>query len=97
MCRGEVLLIDLSELLCDKEKRVCYLLSSNVNASALLRENAENIEWSLFSANPSMFTINYRYLRERNCELFEELASNRFHPDNIHRFVEWGYDLSWNI
>ena len=92
----EVLLSD-KVLLCDIEKRGCYLLSSNVNASALLRENAENIEWSLFSSNPSMFTINYTFLRERNCELFEELASNRFHPDNIHRFVEWGYDLSWNI
>jgi hypothetical protein len=93
----------LSVLLCDKYKykyieiKEWYLLSLNVKAEPLLRENVEKIEWSLFSSNPSIFTINYRYLREQKSGLFEELASNRFHPDNIHKFTQWGYDLSWNI
>jgi hypothetical protein len=90
----------LSVLSCEikERKRIeWYLLSLNVNGEPLLRENVEKIEWSLFSSNPSIFRINYRYLREQKSGLFEELASNRFHPDNIHKFTEWGYDLSWNI
>jgi hypothetical protein len=80
-----------------KRKEEWYLMSSNKNCVGLLCVFREEIDWRSFSGNPSIFTINYRYLRERNRGLFEELISNRFHPDNIHKFTEWGYDLSWNI
>ena len=23
--------------------------------------------------------------------LFEELMANRFHPDNVHKFADWGF------
>jgi len=81
----------------EKEEDSMYLMSSNQNGVGLLRLFREQIDWESFSANPSIFTINYRYLRERNRALFEELISNRFHPDNIRKFTEWGYDLSWDI
>jgi len=87
----------LCEKVCEKEEDSMYLMSSNQNGVGLLRLFREQIDWESFSANPSIFTINYRYLRERNRALFEELISNRFHPDNIRKFTEWGYDLSWDI
>ena len=75
-----------------------YLLSENINAVPLLQQHPDKIYWPSFSANPNIFTINYTFLKERmhNTGLFEELMSNRFHPDNIHNFDGWGFELSWN-
>jgi len=54
-----------------------------------LERNKDKIEWELFSKNPSIFTYDYEYLRDRMYEtsLCEEMMMYIYHSKNI---IKWG-------
>ena len=62
------------------------MLSSNVNAIELLKENLDKVNWYMLSRNPSIFEINYnynyKYLKSRMSIHFEEICIKVFHPKN---------------
>ena len=67
-------------------------LSENPNAIHLLERNIDKIEWDWLSRNPSIFEYDYKSMTER-CDIYkEELIANRFHPKNLSKFKEWGFD-----
>ena len=65
-------------------------LSENPNALHLLERNLDEIVWECLSENPSIFEYDYKSMTER-CDIYkEELIANRFHPNNFHKFMDWG-------
>lgn len=49
--------------------------------------------WHPFSKNPHIFEYDYQFLRERCWNTFgEELMQVCFHPRNLSKFSDWGYD-----
>lgn len=52
-----------------------------------------SINWHPFSKNPHIFEYDYPFLHERMWKTFgEELMQVRFHPRNLSKFSDWGYD-----
>jgi hypothetical protein len=53
----------------------------------------------MLSTNPNIFKINYSFLKESALELNAEIITERFHPDNISKLSEWGFDVSevWSL
>jgi hypothetical protein len=83
------------------------ILLSNYTASNAYRENIiENIrivhvpkEFGLihcYKQGARLGVVSYNYERIasqlRSSGIFEELMQNRFHPKNIPKFEEWGYE-----
>jgi hypothetical protein len=67
-------------------------LSENPNAIHLLEKNLDQIYWDRLSANPSIFEYDYKSMTVR-CDIYkEELIANRFHPKNLSKFKDWGFD-----
>jgi hypothetical protein len=74
------------------DKIVWWSLSQNPAAMQLLFENQDKIKWANLSMNPAIFVYDYAAMRQ-NCLLFkEELMKDRFHPQNLTKFREWGTD-----
>ena len=69
-------------------KMLTNMLSSNPRAGAYLEQNPEKIEWNNFSKNPAIFEYDYANMIR---PFTEELMQNRFHPDNLGKFEEWGF------
>jgi hypothetical protein len=63
-------------------------LSANHNAIELLKENQDKINWYMFSSNPSIFTYDYKKLRNSNLDLKEEIIAKALHPKRIFRLIE---------
>ncbi len=61
-------------------------LSSNVNAMDLLKKNQDNIYWRTFSGNPSIFELDYDFLKRRMNIIREELMTKTWSPS---RYEEW--------
>ena len=58
-----------------------------------LEKNVGSINWHPFSKNPHIFEYDYAFLHERMWKTFgEELMQVRFHPRNLSKFSDWGYD-----
>ena len=58
-----------------------------------LEKNVGSINWHPFSKNPHIFEYDYQFLRERCWNTFgEELMQVCFHPRNLSKFSDWGYD-----
>ena len=58
-----------------------------------LEKNVGIINWHPFSKNPHIFEYDYAFLHERMWKTFgEELMQVRFHPRNLSKFSDWGYD-----
>ena len=82
-------------LLVQKPHRINWRnLSRNPNAIHLLEQNQDKIDWSMFSGNLSIFEYDYQAMRSHmyNSDFFRELMANRFHPDNMHKFGDWGFE-----
>jgi hypothetical protein len=64
-------------------------------AMQLLEKDTESINWFFLSLNPSMFVFNetydYEKMKESKNRLHEDLIQTMFHPDNIHKFGNWGF------
>jgi hypothetical protein len=69
-------------------------LSSNPNAIELLKENKNKINWYFFSKNPNIFTYDYKKMKEamQNSGIAEELMSVIFHPKNMNKWIDWGFN-----
>lgn len=82
-------------LMSNPEKIVWDEVSKNPSkhAEAVLRSNVENIDLHSLSSNIGDWSSNL--LREtvwHRCNIFkEDLMNNRFHPDNVSKFEEWGF------
>ena len=57
-------------------------LNLNLNAIDLLIDNPDKISWDLLSHNPSIFEIDYEYLKSLMSIHFEEICIKVFHPKN---------------
>ena len=70
-------------------------LSGNPNAKTekLLRANASLVDMDALAVNVGKWSSNLlRELAWRRCMVFKEnLMKNRFHPDNVPKFVDWGF------
>ena len=68
-------------------------LSLNPNAIDLLKENQDKICWWYFAKNPNIFTYDYNQMKEnmKNSGIAEELMAYIFHPDNMNKWIDWGF------
>ena len=67
-------------------------LSSNPGAIHLLEKNQDKINWDELCYNPAICTYDYDKIRA-HCLIFkEDIMKNRFHPNNIPKFRDWGID-----
>jgi len=63
----------------------------------IMEKNRFRIRWTGLSRNPHIFTINYVFLHERLWNTFgKELMQNRFHPRNISKFADWGFESGYD-
>ena len=87
----------------NKDKIDWSALSGNLNPRAfrMLEERiAEGtyfyISYVFLSENPAIFMYNtednYEEMKQSRQSLHEELLQNRFHPRNIAKFEDWGFD-----
>ena len=69
-------------------------LSTNPNAIELLKKNQNKIDWWYFSQNPNIFTYDYKLIKEtmKNSGIAEELMSVIFHPKNMDKWIDWGFE-----
>jgi len=76
-------------------------LSINPNAIHIIEQNLECMEmcWlvdgNYLFENPNIFTIDYKAMKTNMYKeggFVEELMQNRFHPRNIRKFANWGFD-----
>jgi hypothetical protein len=66
-------------------------LSENENAIHILEKNQDKIDWDHLSLNPSIFVYDYDQMKEDKSQLHRELYEIVFHPDNFHKFIDWGF------
>ena len=60
----------------------------------ILEQNIHKIDWFSLSGNPSIFEYDYQAMKDRiyGSGICEELMANRFHPSNMHKFGDWGFE-----
>ena len=83
------------ELLKENQNKINWVwLSKNPNAIELLRENQDKIIWWFFSQNSNIFTYDYKLMKEKmkNSGIVEELMSVIFHPNNMNKWKNWGFE-----
>ena len=83
------------ELLKENKNKINWdLLSKNPNAIELLKENKNKISWYNLSNNPNIFTYDYKLMKEKmkNSGIAEELMSVIFHPKNMNKWFDWGFE-----
>ena len=68
----------------------------NPAAMYLLEKHPEKIHWDLLSANPSIFTYDYDAMKAAKQPLHEQLIRTVFHPQNIRKFKDWGFETGWH-
>lgn len=69
--------------------------NKSVYTERVLRSNIDKIDLMTLSSNPAVWARDlFREMACRRCIVFkDDLMNNRFHPDNISKFVDWGF---WN-
>lgn len=77
-------------------------LSKNTKAMHLLKKNQDEsrrdgsvckINWCYISQNPSIFELNYDFIKKRMSIIKEELISKAMHPKRIQLWLESGIDI----
>ena len=81
------------EFLDNLEPLDMYYVSANPNAVHLLERNPDEINWSPLSGNPSIFTYDYKKIKEEREELNEEIIKSIYHPKFIKKFIEDGNNI----
>jgi hypothetical protein len=62
-----------------------------------LKENQNKIDWDGFSLNSSIFTYDYKKIKQNFEELGEEIIAKALHPKRIFRLIEeYGEDQIYN-
>ena len=74
------------------------MLSCNPNAIHLLENNLDKVNWLYLSKNPNIFTYDYKDMKDRMFRggIKEDLMKDRFHPQNLHKFKGWGFDVVYD-
>jgi hypothetical protein len=79
------------------DKIISQSLSSNPGAIELLKENQNKIDWDGFSLNSSIFTYDYKKIKQNFEVLGEEIIAKALHPKRIFRLIEeYGEDQIYN-
>ena len=54
----------------------------------------KKINYIFLSMNPNIFSVDYKFLTQRifDTGVAEGIIMERFHPKNMDKFVDWGYD-----
>jgi hypothetical protein len=58
-----------------------------------LGNNIDKVDWDRLSENPSIFELDYEFLRKRMDIIREELMMKAWHPTRIMKWVESGFDM----
>jgi hypothetical protein len=66
------------------------LLSENPAAIHILEANQDKIDWRILSENYEIFEYDYESMKQTR-PFTEELMANRFHPNNLDKFEDWGF------
>jgi hypothetical protein len=71
-----------------------FYLSNNPNAIPLLQQHPDKIYWIMLCSNPSIFMDTYiEYARNHfKKEITREIMERIFHPKNIDKFIDWGFE-----
>ncbi len=64
------------------------MLALNPNAIELLKDNQDKINWYMISKNPSIFTYDYKLIKENFKELGEEIIYKSLNPKRILKLME---------
>jgi hypothetical protein len=70
-------------------------LSLNPNAIHILEKNLDKVDWYRLSRNPNIFEYDYKEIKNtlyNDNGFVEELMMNRFHPSNMDKWYDWGFD-----
>jgi hypothetical protein len=59
----------------------------------LLKLNQDKIDWINFCKNPSIFELDYGFLKGRMDIIREELMMKAWHPLRVMKWIEEGYDM----
>jgi len=67
----------------------------NPNASELLENNRDKINWECISENPAIFKLDYDAIKTRLISVIEEdLMKVCYHPDRLERHLyKYNYDI----
>ncbi|NBU31514.1 MAG: hypothetical protein EBS41_08475 [Actinobacteria bacterium] len=69
-------------------------LSKNPNAIHLIKNNLDKpIDFEYLSGNPSIFELDYGFLKGRMDIIREELMMKAWHPSRVIKWIEEGFDL----
>ena len=84
------------KLLNENQDKIDWVqLSSNENAMELLKEHYldgyYNIDWDKLSSNPSIFTYDYKKIKDDFKDLGEEILVKALHPDRLFKLMN-NYD-----
>jgi len=95
---GSIVGNDAIQLLKDNPNKINWKnLSKNKNAIELLKKNPDKIDWNMFSLNSSIFTYDYKKIKQNFQELAEEIIAKALHPKRIFRLIEeYGEDEIYN-
>ena len=63
-------------------------MNSNWKGIKLLSENQDKINWCVLSKNPSIFTYDYKAIKNKNQDLNEEIIIKALHPKRMLRLME---------
>ena len=78
-----------------RNSRLVQGLSYYPNTIHILEKNLDKVEWDWFSTNPNMFEYDYKQIKNtlyNDNRFVEELMMNRFHPSNMDKWYDWGFD-----
>jgi hypothetical protein len=70
-------------------------LSENPNAIHILEKNLDKVSWDGLSENSNIFEYDYKEIKNtlyNDNGFVEELMMNRFHPSNMDKWYDWGFD-----
>jgi hypothetical protein len=69
-------------------------LSCNPNAIHILENNLDKVDWYELSQNPNIFVDEYKFACRDYFKQYvtEEFTRLMFHPDNIDKFKDWGFE-----
>ena len=70
-------------------------LSENPNAIHILEKNLDKVNWYRLSLNLNIFEYDYKKIKNtlyNDNGFVEELMMNRFHPSNMDKWYDWGFD-----
>ena len=75
-------------LLEGRDKINWHILSFNENAIELLSQNKDKIDWYILSRNPSIFTYDYKKIKDDFKHLREEILAKVRHPDRLFKLMK---------